>query len=198
LLFFLGKKNKELDKFADLLEQGTVALFNERGDVHFSKEPSKTRRKIIEFEGKMRADGMEKYDNEPTYVSAVNFYASEKDMAQKKTLGALIIYVQQDYISKMMKLLKYPPIDDESDTAMQDSCGTLCNIISGRFKSEISIAGYIELEMSHFINYRNSAFAGVDFCYNEFDMVEVVFEIDNVRRLVMDMTMGAVPRLKTK
>ena len=195
-MFFLGKKNKDLDKFADLLEQGTVALFNERGEVHFSKPPAKTRRKIIEFEGKMRADGMEKYDNEPTYVSAVNFYASEKDMAKKKTLGALIVYVQQDYIAKMMKMLKYPPIDDESDSAMQDSCGTLCNIISGRFKSEISSAGYIELEMSHFMNYRNSAFAGVDFCYNEFDMVEIAFEIDNVKRLVMDMTMGAVPLLK--
>ncbi len=195
-MFFLGKKNKELDKFADLLEQGTVALFKERGDLRFSSDPVKSKRRIIEFEGKMRADGMEKFDNEPTYVSAVNFYASERDMEKKKTLGALVVYVEQSYIAKMMKLLKYPPIDDESDAAMQDSCGTLCNIISGRFKSEISSAGYIELEMSHFMNYRNSAFAGVDFCFNEFDMCEISFNLDNVKRLVIDMTMGAVPKLR--
>jgi len=66
-------------------------------------------------------------------------------------------------IEKLMKLLQYPPVDDESEDAMKDSCGTLCNIIAGRFKSEIVSAGYIELEMSHFRNFRNSSFEGISF-----------------------------------
>ena len=188
-----GKQNSELEKFAELLENGTKALFMERGEITFTKI-EKDRRRIIDYEGKMRADGMEKFDNENTYVSAVNFYGNEKDMSKGKTLGALIVYVEQSYIAKLMKMLKYPPIDDESDNAMQDSCGTLCNIISGRFKSEISSAGYVELEMSHFMNYRNSAFAGVAFCDKEYDMYELRFHIEGAKRMVLDMTMGIVPK----
>ncbi|MCK5216055.1 MAG: hypothetical protein KAR05_11975 [Candidatus Omnitrophica bacterium] len=191
---FFKKQNSELDKFAELLNQGVVALFKERGEIKFTSDPVMERKRLIEFDGRMRADGMEKFENEPTYVSAVNFYANEKDMEKSKTLGALIIYVEQTYIAKLMKMLRYPPIDDESDDAMRDSCGTLCNIVSGRFKSEISSAGYIELEMSHFMNYRNSAFSGVNFCYNEYDKYIIDFEIDKKKRLVIEMTMGAVPK----
>jgi len=191
---FFGKQNSELDKFADLLEEGVVALFKERGELTFSSPPKKTNHSIIEFDGRMRADGMEKFDNEPTYVSAVNFYANEKDLEKQKTLGALVVYVQQDYIAKLMRKLQYPPVDDESEEAMLDSCGTLCNIVSGRFKSEISSAGYIELEMSHFRNYRNNAFNGVDFCYAEYNLYEIEFQLDGKKRMVIEMTMGAVPK----
>ena len=95
-----------------------------------------------------------------------------------------------------MKLLKYPPIDDESESALLDSCGTLCNILAGRFKSEIASAGYIELEMSHFSTFRNSAVPGVDFCASEFDLYTINFLIENEKRMVIDMSMGIVPTRK--
>jgi len=190
---FFGKKNPDLEKFADLLVKGVTELFGERGQLQFTKDPQKERNSIIEFEGKMRADGMEKFNNEPTYVSAVNYYANEADMQKNKVLGALVIYVEQAYLTKLMRLLQYPPVDDESEEAMLDSCGTLSNIIAGRFKSEISSAGYIELEMSHFRTYRNSAFAGVEFCRNEYDMYTLNFDIDDKKRLVLEMSMGIVP-----
>ncbi len=191
-MLFAKKQNTELDKFAELLEGGLTALFHERGEVDFSGKPQKNRRQIMESEGKMCADGMEKFNNEPTYVSAINFYTSKTDMEKKKTLGTIIIYVQQEYIAKLMKLLQYPPIDDESDDAMQDSCGTLCNIIAGRFKSEIASAGYIELEMSHFVSFRNTAFTGIAFCESEYDMYEIIFSIADKKRMVVEMTMGTV------
>lgn len=190
---FFAKQNPDLERFADLLAEGTIALFRER-EVSFSKPPVKTKKKIIDYEGKMRADGMEKYNNEPTYVSAVNFYLNAADMEKKKTLGTVIVYVQQSYIAIMLKLLKYPPIDDESEKAMLDSCGTLSNIIAGRYKSEISSAGLIELEMSHFMTYRNTAVVGIDFCRSEFSLYELVFEIDGKKRLVLETSMGCVPK----
>lgn len=190
----MGKQNPELEKFADLLEKGTTALFLERNAEIKFKPPVKNRQKIIEYDGKMRADGMEKFNNEPTYVAAINYYASKVDMGKKKTLGVIIVYVEQNYMVKVMKLLQYPPVDDENEDALQDSCGTLCNIIAGRFKSEISKAGYIELEMSHFVTARNTVVPGVDFCFSEFDKFEIVFDIDNARRLVMEITMGIVPK----
>ena len=188
------KQNSELDKFADFLEKGVVGLFTERGEIKFSNPPKKERRRIVEYDGRMRADGMEKFDNEPTYLSAVNFYANEADRKKGKTLGALIIYVGQAYITRLMKILQYPSIDDESDDALRDSCGTLCNIIAGRFKSELATAGHIELEMSHFMNFRNNSFRGIDFCYNEYDMYALEFYLEDKKRLVVEMTMGAIPK----
>ena len=186
-------QNKALEQFVELLIKGTTALFMERGELQFSKPPEKNKKKIIEYKGKMRADGMEKFNQEPTYVSAVNYFASAKDMQAKKAVGVVVVYVEQAYLPKLMKLLKYPPVDDESEDAMQDSCGTLCNIVAGRFKSEISSAGYIELEMSHFVTYRNSAFAGVDFCFAEFDMFEINFFLEGQKRMVAETSIGIVP-----
>lgn len=193
-MLFLGPKNKELEHFADLLVKGTAALFQERGGMPFSKVDEKVKKSIVEYRGKMRADGMEKFDNNPTYVSSVNFYANAAAMEKKKALGALIVYVEESYVAKLMQLLQYPLIDDEDENAKLDSSGTLCNILAGRFKSEISAEGYIELEMSHFSTYRNSAVPGVDFCFNEFDMYMVEFHINSEKRMVLEMTMGAVPK----
>ncbi len=191
---FVKKQNAELEHFAEILQKGITALFLERGEVSFSGKPEMEKRTIIEYEGKMRADGMEKFEHEPTYVSAINFYATEKDMKGNKALGAIILYIQVEYIHKLMKLLEYPPVDDEDNDALQDSCGTLCNIIAGRFKSEIVSAGYIELQMSHFVSFRNTIFSGVNFCSSEYDMYTLSFNIKDEKRLAVEMTMGTVLR----
>ncbi len=192
----MGAKNPDLEKFANLLIQGMEGLFMERGEIKFTKPPEKIRGTIVEYQGKMQADGMEKFNNEPAYVSAVNYYLTAADMAKKKAVGALIVYIEQNYMARLMKNLKYPPVDDESENALLDSCGTLCNILAGRFKSEIASAGYIELEMSPFLTYRNSAVPGVAFCANEFDLYTINFIIDNVKHMVIDMTMGMIPARK--
>lgn len=191
---FGGKQNPELEQFANILNKAVVGLFQERGEITFTRPAEKQRKRIVEYNGRMRADGMDRFINQSTYVSVVNYYANSATMAKNKTLGALVVYVQQEYMPTMMKLLRYPPIDDESEKALLDSCGTLCNIIAGRYKSEISGDGYIELEMSHFQTYRNSAFDGVAFCFDEFDLYELTFEIDGKKRLMLDVSMGVVPK----
>ena len=190
---FFVHENRNLERFAGLLETGVTNLFFERGELNFSAPIAKEKKKIIDSDGRMRADGMEKFSNEPTYVSAVNYYANGKDLERDKALGTLVVYVEQEYLPQLMKLLKYPPIDDESEDAMLDSCGTLANIIAGRFKSEVSQAGFIELEMSHFMNYRNHSFNGVNFPSTEYHLYELTCLLDGKKRLVMEMTMGTVP-----
>jgi len=94
----------------------------------------------------------------------------------------------------LLKLLKYPLADDEDLDALADCCGTLCNILAGAFKTAISKMGYLELEMSAFKSYRNKAISGVDFCYNERDKYEVSFFIKDQKRLVVEMSMGVLPK----
>lgn len=190
----MGAKNKDLASFAEILQKGTEQLFLERGEVKFSKPPEKATVSITEYKGKMRADGMEKFNNEPTYVSAINYYLNAADMAKKKAIGVLIVYVPQVYMPRLMKHLQYPPVDDESEDALLDSCGTLCNILAGRFKSEIVTAGYVELEMSHFMTFRNNAVPGVDFCINEFEAYTINFSLENEKRMVLEMSIGVIPR----
>lgn len=191
---FFSSENKELDKFAEILSQSVVALFKERGDIKFSKVPDLKRKQIIENEGRIRANGIERFGGEVTYVSAVNFFTNTAALEKNKPVGALILYVEKAYLPKLMKLFQYPPIDDEIEQALLDSIGTLCNIISGRFKSEIKAAGYIDLEMSHFINYRNNACTGILFCPSEYDYYEIDCFINGECQVSLDMTMGKVSR----
>lgn len=191
---FGGKKNPDLEKFAEILSRSVVALFNERGEVSFSEKPKLECKQIIEYEGKIRANGIERFDGEVTYVSAVNFYANAAALQKKKTLGALIIYIPKEYLPKIMKLLQYPKVDDEIEQALLDSIGTLCNIVAGRLKSEIKAAGYVDLEISHFINYRNNAVLGIDFCSSEFDCYAMECFINGTRQISFDLTMGVVPK----
>ncbi|MFH1359854.1 MAG: hypothetical protein ABIJ41_02320 [Candidatus Omnitrophota bacterium] len=190
---FGKKSNPELNKFAEYLTKGIKNLFGERGEIKFSKDPEIVKKDIIEYQGRMRTDGMEKF-NSPTYVSFLNYFANKADMEKKKALGALVLYVEQNFMAPLMKKLKYPAVNDEDEEALKDSCGTLCNLIGGRFKSEISCQGYAELEMSHFYTYRNSASDGVAFCFSEYEKYEISFTIDNEKRVVVEMTMGIVPR----
>lgn len=189
----MPEKETPLKQVAEILAQVVKAIFAEKGEIKFSKDPVLERKNIIEYQGKMRADGLEKFKGVATYLSAVNFYLTPQDMEKHKAIGALVVYVEQSYIPNVMKILKYPPIDDEDEKAMRDSCGTLCNIIAGRFKSELVAKGFKGLEMSAFSNFRNSSF-NIEFCYKEYDKYEISYYILDNKRLVTEVTMGILPK----
>jgi len=192
-MFFGGKVNPNLEEFAKALSESVKQLFLERNNIKFSQEPTIERKVIIEYNGKMRAEGMEKF-NDPTFISAINYYLNAADMEKNKAVGVVITYIEQGFVTSLLKLLKYPLADDEDLDALADCCGTLCNILAGAFKTAISKMGYLELEMSAFKSYRNKAISGVDFCYNERDKYEVSFFIKDQKRLVVEMSMGVLPK----
>ena len=183
----------ELQTLANTLAESVVAIFKEKGEMKFSKPPAPKLKSIIEYNGRMRADGMEKFNN-PTFVATVNFYLNAKEMEKHNALGAVVVYIEQGYVVDLLRLLKYPPVDDENMDALRDCCGTLCNIIAGRFKSAISSIGFIELEMSAFASYRNTAPRGVEFCFKEYNKYEIEFYITDIKRLVIEMTMAPIPK----
>ena len=192
-MFFGGKINPDLEQFAKALSESVVKMFKERNEIKFSQDPVIEKRNIIEYNGMMRADGMEKF-NEPTFISFINYFNSVANMEKNKAIGGIVVYIEQTYVTDLLKLLKYPLADDEDLEALADCCGTLCNIIAGAFKTEISNLGYVALEMSHFTSYRNRAVVGVPFSYNEREKYELSFFIKNEKKLIIDMSMGIVPK----
>lgn len=186
--------NDDLHKLATALTKLIVKFFKENAAVEFSNKPQLKREFIREFNKKMRIYGVEKF-SAPTFVSTVNYYKNLEDLQNSRPLGVLIVYIIQDYVSSLLKSFNYPDIDDSDDNALKDACGTLCNVIAGRFKAEISSMGFIELEMSHFTNYLNTSLRGVDYCVDQPEKYEITFEIYRQKKLVVEMSMGAIPRI---
>lgn len=171
-----------------------VKFFKQNAGVDFSKPPQLQREYIREFNQKMRIYGVDKFSM-PTFVSSVNYFKTFEDLTNNKPLGVLVVYIPQDYVSRLLTLLHYPDVDEKDDNALKDACGTFANVIAGQFKSAVSSMGFIELEMSHFTNYLNTSLKGVDYCIEQREKYEIAFELYGQKRLVIEMSMGAIPRI---
>ncbi len=169
-------------------------MFKKRGELALSCEPVIEKKDIVEFMHRMRVFGMEKFET-PTFISSVNYYKSVKDLEEHKALGTVIVYVEQEFVGKLLRYLQYPIIDEDDEDELKDACGTLCNVIAGQFKAEVAKLGYIELQMSHFSSYRNSAFLGVEFASQQREKYEISFFLQDKKRLVIELTMGNIPKI---
>ena len=189
--------SQELFTLAISLAEVIKTMFKKTGQTALSADPALEKRPIIEFMRKMRVFGMEKFEN-PTFIASINYYLNVKDMEDHRAVGAVIIYIEQGFVGKLLRLLHYPIIDEEDEDVLKDACGTLCNVIAGQFKVEIVKLGYNDLEMSHFSSYKNSAFQGIEFDAQQKEKYELSFFISDEKRLVVEMTMGPLPHMKEK
>lgn len=188
---------QELFTLAVTLGGVITRMFRKTGHTELSTEPIIEKKPIIEFMRRMRVFGMEKFAT-PTFISTINYYVNVKDMEEHRALGVIIVYIEQDFVARLLRLLQYPLIDEDDEEALKDASGTLCNVIAGQFKSEIAQLGFIEVEMSHFSSYRNTAFHGVEFCMGQREKYEISFNIQEKKRLVVEMTMGSVPKAQKR
>jgi CheY-specific phosphatase CheX len=188
-----ARNNKvELEGHARLISEVVGRLLKERAGMAFAKQKKFICKPIPEFNERMKADGDEKFEN-LCYVSYINFYRDNKDMHKHRTLGSLIIYIEADYAPILLRKLQYVFPNEDSDEETRDYAGTLCNLIAGMFKTVLAEKGYREIEMSPFTTYKRRVFYGVDFCYEEYDMYEIEFEVEEQRRLVIELSIGKIP-----
>lgn len=187
-------KEDQLYNLAVILSGSIRKLFEGRG-LRFSSIPSIKKRPIVEFMHRMRVFGMEKFNN-PAFVATINYYLNTKEMNKKAVWGLIAIYIEQDYLDKMIDNLQYPNVDEENIEDMKDACGAICNLIGGQFRIDLVNLGYANLEMSHFTSYRNSSDRGVDFYNKVREKYEINFYIKGEKRLVAEITMGPIPKAK--
>ena len=180
---------------AVLLAEVVKRILKKKAGLEFSKKPLFALKPIVEFRKKMRISGLEKF-NAKTYIASINFYLSDEALEKHQAIGALIIYIPEDHVSKFVQQMRYPSIDEDDEEALEDACGTLCNLIGGNFKSGLTQLGYMELVMSHFSTFVNEAVNGIEYDPKQKEIYEISFEIEREKLLVADLTMGHIPKWK--
>lgn len=190
---------EHLHSLALVMTDALKAMLWEKAEQEFSSEPIFELQDIVQFNGRMRVDAMEKF-NAPTVFSVITFYATKKDMKnEKNALGAMIVYLEQYFVDKMLHIMDYPTLDDEDDEEeLKDSCGTIANMIAGYFVAKIQELGFAHLEMSHFKSYVNTAVSGVEFPDNQVIKYEISYFLKRKKRIMIDIAMGAIPRAGEK
>ena len=115
-MWFGGKKEQDSGEdlviLAKALERAILKLLKEK-NFQLKVSAASEKKPIIEFMQRMRVDGLDKF-TAPSFISAVNYYENEKGLAEEKTLGALVIYIEQNYVADLLGLLRYPGIDGGS------------------------------------------------------------------------------------
>ncbi len=179
-----------------LLVEVIKRILNRRAGIQLSKiDFSLELKPITEFMQRMRVSSIEKFET-TTYISTINFYANKKKMQQDEVLGTLVLYVEGTYVPEILKKLEYPIDKFDDEEILEDGCGTLCNLIAGNFKAGLTQLDYIELEMSHFISFRNEILEGVSYDFTQENKYEISIMINGVKRLMADLVMGDIPKIK--
>jgi len=167
-------------------------ILKRRAGIDLSDKPLFELKPITEFMQRMRVSSLEKF-SQTTYIATINYYVSEENQKKHQAIGAIVVYISEDYIGTLFKELHYPVIDEDDQDAATDACGTFCNLVAGNFKAGLGQLGYQELYMSHFMGYQNEVIEGVMFDPKQNQKYEISFEINGIKRIIIDLTMGQIP-----
>ena len=194
LKFENGRLPDEFYIQALLLAEVIKRIVKKRASLQISAVPKLQLQPILEFMKRMRVNGLTKFD-EKTYISTVNFYENAAKMVLHQALGAIVLYIPEHYVVKLFRELEYPALEDEEESSLEDACGTFCNLIAGNFKTGLTQLGYRELVMSHFSTFQNDILNGVEYDPTQKQLYEISFDIKEEKKIVVDFTMGLIPKL---
>ena len=176
-----------------LLTKAFKRILKSRAKFKLSAEPYLERVSIIEFRKRMRVWSLEKF-RDTTYIATVNFYRTEEDYKKDIALGAVVLYISEEYLAYILQRLGYPDIDEDDPEELEMACGTLVNVIAGSFKSGLVQIGYEEPVMSHFSTYVGEVSGGVSYDPSQIEKYEISIEIGGVKTMMLDLTMGPTPK----
>ena len=160
--------------------------------LEFEDQPEFEKKEIIEYNSRMRAFGLDKFDG-PCYVSAVYFYLNEKDHAAKRANGALAIFIEESVVQKLIHALGHRGVDEEDKTIALDTCGKFAAQVAAQFRTELRNFGYIDIVAAAPKTYVNDVPEGLDFNFDEVKYYELSFYLKKEKALVVNITMGPVP-----
>lgn len=186
-------QNQDLYPLSLILISAMTKMLEAKGQIYLSSEPKISEKPIVQFQRRMRIDGLEKF-NARTAMASINFYKDNEDMEHGKALGAIIVYIPTEYLSRLMWMLDYDRIDEDEEDVAMAACGTVANLIGGHFVKELSAHGYIFLQMSHFEGFINSCLNGINFFFEEDYKHEIEFYIKGEKQIVVELSMKKLQR----
>lgn len=178
-----------------LLESVEEVLIHPSG-LSYSQEPEFSKKEIIEYEGRWRTFGPEKF-NDSCYLSSVSFFQTKKDFDKGHPVGTVIFYVKLEHALELFKILNLV-VDDSDDGAeddLVDCCGEVINIISGKVKSSLVAEGYQDLILSSPITRQNNISEGVLFNTKERNYFELTFFLWGEKSFVFSFCMGPIDKV---
>ena len=177
-----------LEELAGIFKGVILKSIGKTGKINLTEEPKLAAKDIIEYDHRLRVSGLEKF-NAPAYVSAVSYYKTSKDKEEHNACGAVVLYIEEQFVEILLKALGHGGIDDEQEDLINTKCGEFCVSLAGDFKNEISSQGYGDLICSEPLTGRNSIVEGIDFSYSQYEKYEISFTLKGKRILVAEVTM---------
>ena len=176
-----------LEELAGTLKEVIQKNLTKTGKITFSEEPKIIKKDIIEYDHRMRVSGLEKF-NAPAYVAGISYYRSPKDQEEHNACGAIVLYVEEQYVEILLKALGQTGIDDENEEMLSKKCGEFCSIVGEEFTTAVSGQGYNDLVAAVPISFRNTIQDGIDFSYTQYEKYEISFLIKAKKIMVAEIT----------
>lgn len=163
------------------------------GKVVPSDDPTHKSQNIIEYQGRMSASGMEKF-NAPTYVAGVSFFLSEQDREKRRAKGAMVLYLEASNADKFFKGFGHPVADEDEEEEASAACGKICTILAEKMRDELAENGFPTLVLSKSVANKNSLPEGLDFSTDQKQKQEISFYFWKKKAMVVDLTLAELPR----
>lgn len=182
----MAKNEPDLQALSVSLRGVVEDFLRSTANLSFSQEPEFSERAVIEYDSRMRASGMEKF-NAPCYVSAVSYYRDEQHLKSSDACGVVVVYVEEELAGRLLTALGYSTAKEEDDEAALDHCGELCNTIAGNLRKELAGRGFGDLKTGAPVNHKNGIPAGVEFPYSQYKLGQTEFYLWKQKALVVDL-----------
>ncbi len=155
----------------------------------FTQDPEVFEKDIIEYNGRMRASGLEKF-NGPSYAFVVTLYYSQYEYENKNACGALILYISEDIIERILKKMGHRDFDEDDQEFVVKECVEFCESIIGEVKKAMQPMGYREIVSSKPLGYKNEVLDGVLYPHDQNKFQEISFYLWNKKALVVDLVVA--------
>lgn len=175
---------------AETLVKSVEKIFAKSNQIQIQGEPEIIERDIIEYDSRMRAYGMEKF-NDACYISVIELYASQEQLESKDAHGAIILYVREDAADRLYRALDYRDFNETNEESMMDTCAEMMTNIAKQFVNDARSKGYSSLFTGTALKYMNKVDEGVRFNYDEKKFFEISFEIFKEKIVCLDITLSA-------
>ena len=136
----------------------------------------------------MRVNGLDKF-NGPNIVGSVNYYLSQQDVKEHNPFGTFIVYIEEGSIEKLYKALGLPKFEDDDLKAICEHTTQLCTELATKLKTKLAGSGYKNLIVENPMSQKNSLSDGAEFPYEEYNYVEVIFDLWKKKTLVVDVVL---------